>query len=72
MQLMVNGKPMDVSDGATAAGLLEQLNIQSERVVVEVNLTIVKRDQLSSTVLKPGDQVEVVHFVGGGARASER
>lgn len=67
MELHVNGKPMEVSDGMTAAGLLDQLTIRPERVVVEVNLTILKRDQLCSTVLKPGDHVEIVHFVGGGA-----
>ena len=67
MELKVNGKPMQISDGTMAAGLLEQLSIRPERVVVEVNLTILKRDQLASTILKPGDQVEIVHFVGGGA-----
>jgi len=67
MELMVNGKPMQVAEGTTTAALLEQLAIYPERVVVEVNLTILKRDQLASTVLKAGDQVEIVHFVGGGA-----
>ena len=67
MELKVNGKPMQVPDGTSAAALLEQLSIRPERVVVEVNLTILKRDQLASTILKPGDQVEIVHFVGGGA-----
>ena len=67
MELMVNGKPMALADGTTAAGLLEQLQIHPEGVVVEVNLAIVKRGQLPSTALKPGDQVEIVHFVGGGA-----
>lgn len=67
MDVMVNGKPMELSDGTTAAGLLERLQIHPERVVVEVNLTIVKRGQLPSTALKPGDQVEIVQFVGGGA-----
>ena len=66
MEVMVNGKPMQLSEGVTAAKLLEQLGIHPERVVVEVNLTILKRDQLASTALKPGDQVEIVHFVGGG------
>lgn len=67
MELFVNGKPLRVSDGLTASGLLQQLGIQPERVVVEVNVTVLKRDQLSSTVLNAGDQVEIVHFVGGGA-----
>ena len=66
MDVMVNGKPMQLADGVTAAALLQQLNIQPERVVVEVNLNMLKRAQLASTVLHAGDQVEIVHFVGGG------
>ena len=66
MELIVNGERQTVPEGTTAAGLLAQLGIQPERVVVEVNLTILKRDQLPSTVLKSQDQVEIVHFVGGG------
>jgi len=67
MDVMVNGKSMELADGTTAAGLLERLQIHPERVVVEVNLAIVKRGQLPSTALKTGDQVEIVHFVGGGS-----
>ncbi|MBI3324068.1 MAG: sulfur carrier protein ThiS [Candidatus Omnitrophica bacterium] len=67
MELQVNGKPMELPDGTTAAGLLQQLAVRPERVVVEVNLAILKRDQLGETVLKPGDEVEIVHFVGGGS-----
>ena len=66
MELRVNGKSMQLVDGETAAQLLQRLAIEPERVVVEINLNIVKRAQLASTTLQPGDQVEIVHFVGGG------
>lgn len=62
----MNGKPMQLADGATAADLLKQVGLEPERVVVEVNLNILKRAHLGSTVLRTGDQVEIVHFVGGG------
>ena len=68
MNVVVNGDGKQVSDGTTVAQLLEQLSIKPERVAVEVNLTILKRHQQASTVLQEGDQVEIVHFVGGGAR----
>ena len=64
---MVNGEKRQVADGLTASGLLDTLQIMPERVVVEVNLTILKRVQLPEAVLKEGDQVEIVQFVGGGA-----
>ena len=68
MEITVNGEKRGLPDGTTVATLLETLNIAPERVVVEVNLTILKRAELPAAVLKEGDQVEVVQFVGGGAR----
>ncbi|MBI2104335.1 MAG: sulfur carrier protein ThiS [Candidatus Omnitrophica bacterium] len=68
MRVQVNGEPRELADGLTAAQLLETLRIVPERVVVELNLQILKRAQLAETRLKDGDQVEIVQFVGGGAR----
>ena len=67
MQVTVNGEKQNIPEAITAAGLLEQLKIIPERVVVELNMAILKRAQLSLSVLKEGDQVEIVHFVGGGS-----
>ena len=66
MEVTVNGERQAVSKGLTAGQLLEQLHIVPERVVVEVNLAILKRAQLADTILKEGDQVEIVQMVGGG------
>jgi thiamine biosynthesis protein ThiS len=66
MELKVNGENRAVPEGTTAAKLLDLLGIEAARVVVEVNLSILKRAQLAEVVLKEGDLVEVVHFVGGG------
>ncbi|MBI3322057.1 MAG: type I DNA topoisomerase [Candidatus Omnitrophica bacterium] len=67
MKLTVNGDPMDLPDGTTLTALLEQVKLRPELVVVELNLNILKREELPRTSLKEGDQVEIVHFVGGGA-----
>ena len=64
--MTVNGDPMDLSGGVTVAALLEQLKLNPGLVVVELNMTILKRDELVKTALKEADQVEIVHFVGGG------
>ncbi|MDO8730637.1 MAG: sulfur carrier protein ThiS [Candidatus Omnitrophota bacterium] len=66
MKLTVNGDPMDLPEGMTAAALLEQLKLNPGLVVVELNLNILKRDDLVKAALNEGDQVEIVHFVGGG------
>ena len=64
---MLNGERKRLPDGMTVAQLLQQLDVQPERVAVEVNLMVLKRAQHPSTVLKEGDQVEIVQFIGGGA-----
>ncbi len=68
MRVQVNGEDRELPQGTTVSQLLETLQIVPERVVVEVNLTILKRAQHASAVLKEGDHVEIVHFVGGGGQ----
>ncbi len=67
MEIHLNGERRPAADGLTVARLLEELAVQPERVVVEVNLTVLKRAQHATTALKDGDRVEIVHFVGGGS-----
>jgi thiamine biosynthesis protein ThiS len=66
IELQVNGEPRTVPDGTTAAGLLEQLGLLPALVVVERNREILPREALAATPLEAGDQLELVHFVGGG------
>ena len=66
MNIVVNGDPMELPDPTKVADLLTQLRLKPELVVVELNLNILKREELTKAVLKEGDQVEIVHFVGGG------
>jgi sulfur carrier protein len=66
MKIILNGEHYEtVSD--TINGLLYELNIEPERVAVEVNLKIIKKVEFDSFQLHEGDNVEVVNFVGGGA-----
>jgi len=65
MQLLVNGEVAIVPDGLTVAGLVRHLGIDGP-VAVERNVEVVPRAQHDSTLLADGDQVEIVHFVGGG------
>ena len=66
MQVTLNGERRELTDGTTISGLLETLQVSPERVVVEVNLTILKRSEHRDAVLEAGDTVEIVRFVGGG------
>ena len=62
----MNGEPHDVGDGISIVELLRHLGLGERRVAVERNRDIVPRDLYGSTRLAPGDEVEVVQFVGGG------
>jgi thiamine biosynthesis protein ThiS len=66
MRIRVNGEDKEIADGLSLAGLLDELQIRAGRVVVELNRDIVRRDAHVSTLLKEGDSLEIVHFVGGG------
>lgn len=66
MTLILNGEKTDIQDDLTVEGLLSHLEIEPARVAVEVNLNIIKKNNYYNWVLKDGDRVEVVNFVGGG------
>lgn len=66
MKLTLNGELFDTSKAETIQDLLDELGIESVRVAVEVNLTIVKKADYAVFKLKDGDNVEIVNFVGGG------
>jgi thiamine biosynthesis protein ThiS len=66
MNLTINGESR-VVPAETLTALVEQLGMKPDRVAIELNRDIVPRDRWPQTPLKDGDQLEIVHFVGGGA-----
>ena len=66
MRLVINGKERAFADSLNLAQLVAQLGMKSDRVAVELNREIVARAQWTDTKLNDGDQLEIVHFVGGG------
>jgi len=66
MQLVVNGEKRDVEQVSTVADMLAAFKLQNKILVVELNREIIDRSVYDQTRLSDGDQVEIVHFVGGG------
>ncbi|UCG77140.1 MAG: sulfur carrier protein ThiS [Gemmatimonadota bacterium] len=66
MEILVNGEPRMARTGQTVSELLAELSLDARLVVVELNREILRRGELSRVRLEPGDQVELVNFVGGG------
>ena len=67
VNVQLNGELREVPEGLTLAALLEWLGLPRDRVAVERNLEIVPRSGWDLTPIQPGDRLEVVHLVGGGA-----
>ena len=66
MTITLNGDPFDLSRPVTVSELLAALEIDARRVAVEHNLVVLKRAAFDDAVVREGDQVEIVNFVGGG------
>ena len=66
IRIVVNGESRQVPSGSTIATLLRTLEINPERVAVELNREIIRRPDWPSTELTDESELEIVHFVGGG------
>ena len=66
MTITLNGDAHELPEPVTVAALLHTLAIDSRRVAVEVNLSVIKKTAYETLVIGDGDEVEVVNFVGGG------
>lgn len=65
--ITLNGKPQPVEPGQTLTQLLNKWKIKPELVTVEVNTEVVQKLDYQTTVLKSGDKVNFVFYMGGGA-----
>jgi len=70
VNITLNGEKRKAPDCVTVRGLLEFLDISPQRVAVELNETLVKKDLYGATQVSEGDAVEVVSFMGGGGQAA--
>ena len=66
MRVTVNGAPRDVPDEVTVRALIDHLGLREGPVAVEVNRAVVPRALHGQHRVRSGDEIEIVHFVGGG------
>ena len=66
MTITLNGDRHELAAPISVSELLQRLDIDARRVAVELNLAVVKKAAYDSSVVKDGDEVEIVNFVGGG------
>ena len=67
MTITVAGEKKEVKDGLTLPQLIEIENVETpEYVTVSINDEFVSEEEKKSAVLKDGDTVEFLYFMGGG------
>lgn len=67
MFLMINGEDYDdLPDDLTVAGLVAHLGLPIKKLAVELNRAVVSKSAYETTSLKDRDQLEIIHFIGGG------
>jgi len=66
ISIVVNGETRAARTGDTISDLVRALDLDPERLAVELDRRIVKRAQWPTTALAPGAILEIVQFVGGG------
>ena len=65
--ITVNGENRTLENPVSVTEYLKAWNDIPVQVVVELNEEIIKRENYDTTVLKDGDVVEILHFMGGGS-----
>ena len=66
MRVTINGKTEEVS-GSTVLEVLTAKDVSPQMVAVELNSKMLERDELGSTVVRDGDAIEFLFYMGGGA-----
>ena len=66
IKIIVNGKQMQVIPKFSLKSLVVKLKIPLNKIAIELNKKIIDKKRISKIFLQNGDQIEIVHFIGGG------
>ena len=66
IKIKINGKFLTINENLTLSIFLKRLKIPLKKVAIELNLEIIDKNKISKIKLKKNDNIEIVHFIGGG------
>jgi sulfur carrier protein len=66
MKIVVNGQDREFRENVTLLDILKELSLEEKVMAAAVNMNIVKQDKWKSYIIKDGDKLELLDFVGGG------
>ena len=65
-KIQLNGKKVVIKPNFSILDLLKKYKLANKKVAIEHNGTIIPKTNYKKKFLKNNDQVEIVHFIGGG------
>ena len=66
MHIHVNGKKFQLKNGMKIPNLAKELGLNLSKVAIEINESVIPREEYKKLILKKGDKIEIVTFLGGG------
>ena len=66
IKIKVNGKRLLIDQNLNVSNLIKKLDISLKKVAIEINKKIIDKKKLKKITLKNKDNLEIVHFIGGG------
>ena len=66
IKIKINGKSLSISQNWTVGNLIKKLDIRLNKVAIELNNKIVDKKRIKKIILNNKDNIEIVHFIGGG------
>jgi thiamine biosynthesis protein ThiS len=66
MKILINGESRELTETLNLKEFLKHFSLPAERIAIELNKEVIRRKDWESVTVKDADQIEIVHFVGGG------
>jgi len=66
IKIKLNGKHITIQDKITLLNLVKKTKVSVNKVAIELNKEIVNKKSLDKIKIKRNDEIEIVHFIGGG------
>ena len=66
IKIKLNGKIKTINKNSKLSNIIKNFKIPLKKVAIELNQEIVDKKKMNKIILKKNDQIEIVHFIGGG------
>jgi len=65
-KIQLNGKKLKIHTNLSVKDLLKKYRLNEDKIAIELNGTILPKEQYKKKKIKDNDKIEIVQFIGGG------